>query len=117
MIWQTVSQLWEVAMPRFIEGKNRRKTLLLPECLDDHVTQDNPVRVIDAFIDELDLQALGLTRASLPPREGPATIRPSCSRSISTATCIDCPRGSGGVLMPCRYAKARLSMSSARSKA
>jgi transposase len=63
VIWQTVSQLWEVAMPRFIEGKNRRKTLLLPECLDDHVTQDNPVRVIDAFIDELDLQALGLTRA------------------------------------------------------
>ena len=48
-------------MPRFIEGKSRRKTLLLPECLDDHVTQDNPVRVIDAFIDELDLQALGLT--------------------------------------------------------
>ncbi len=50
-------------MTRFIEGKNRRQTLLLPECLDDYVTPDNPVRVIDAFIDELDLQALGFTRA------------------------------------------------------
>jgi hypothetical protein len=46
-------------MARLIEGKDRRQTLLLPECLDDYVTQDNPVRVIDAFIDELDLQALG----------------------------------------------------------
>ncbi len=50
-------------MARFIEGKDRRQTLLLPECLDDYVTQDNPVRVIAAFIDELDLQALGFTRA------------------------------------------------------
>src|SRR5918997_457806 len=49
-------------MTRFIEGKDRRQTLLLPECLDDYVTQDNPVRVIDAFIDELDLAALGFTR-------------------------------------------------------
>ena len=31
-------------MARFIEGKDRRQTLLLPECLDDYVTQDNPVR-------------------------------------------------------------------------
>ena len=41
-------------MARFIEGKDRRQTLLLPEGLDDYVTQDNPVRVINAFIDELD---------------------------------------------------------------
>ena len=79
-------------MTRFIEGKDRRQTLLLPECLDDYVTQDNPVRVIDAFIDELDLFGLGL-HPRPACRHGPArlTIRPSCSRSISTATCTGCP--------------------------
>jgi len=42
-------------MGRFIEGEDRRQSLLLPESLDDYVTEDNPVRVIEAFIEELDL--------------------------------------------------------------
>ncbi len=63
-------------MARFIEGKDRRQTLLLPECLDDYVTQDNPVRVIDAFIDELDLQALGFTRAQ-PAATGRPAYHPA----------------------------------------
>lgn len=40
---------------------------MLPECLDDFVADDNPVRVVDAFVSERDLQALGfdgLTPAS-----------------------------------------------------
>ena len=44
-------------MKRFVEGEDRRQATLLPECLDDYVTQDNPVRVIEVFIDELDLGA------------------------------------------------------------
>ncbi len=44
----------------------------LPECLDDYVTQDNPVWVIDAFIDELDLWALGFARAQPAATERPA---------------------------------------------
>jgi transposase len=44
---------------RFVEGEDRRQSLLLPECLDDYVTEDNPVRVVEVFIDELDLGALG----------------------------------------------------------
>src|SRR3954447_25937827 len=63
-------------MTRFIEGKDRRQTLLLPECLDDYVTQDNPVRVVDAFIDELDLQALGFTRAQ-PAATGRPAYHPA----------------------------------------
>jgi transposase len=63
-------------MTRFIEGKDRWQTLLLPECLDDYVTQDNPVRVIDAFIDELDLQALGFTRAQ-PAATGRPAYHPA----------------------------------------
>jgi transposase len=46
-------------MGRFVEGEDRRQSLLLPESLDDYVTGDNPVRVVEAFIDELDLGALG----------------------------------------------------------
>src|ERR1700693_5044746 len=46
-------------MGRFVEGEDRRQSFLLPQSLDDYVTEDNPVRVIEVFIDELDLGALG----------------------------------------------------------
>ena len=46
-------------MKRFVEGEDRRQATLLPECLDDYVAPDNPVRIIEAFVDELDLGALG----------------------------------------------------------
>jgi len=46
-------------MKRFIEGEDRQQVALLPECLDDYIGEDNPVRVVDAFVEELDLQAMG----------------------------------------------------------
>jgi transposase len=46
-------------MKRFIEGEDRSQSTLFPEHLDDYIAEDNPVRVIDVFVDELDLQALG----------------------------------------------------------
>jgi transposase len=46
-------------MGRFVEGEDRRQSFLLPASLDDYVTEDNPVRVVEAFIDELDLGTLG----------------------------------------------------------
>src|ERR1700738_4315580 len=46
-------------MKRFVEGEDRAQVTLLPECLDDYVADDNPVRAIDVFIDELDLTGLG----------------------------------------------------------
>ena len=46
-------------MTRFIEGMSRDQVILLPECLDDYVDEDNPVRVVDAFVEMLDLAALG----------------------------------------------------------
>ena len=42
-------------MKRFVEGEDRLQGALLRHCLDDYVTENNPVRVIEAFIDELDL--------------------------------------------------------------
>jgi len=46
-------------MKRFVQGQSRTQTTLLPECLEDYVAEDNPVRVIDAFVDQLDLGQLG----------------------------------------------------------
>src|SRR5262245_18279795 len=46
-------------MKRFIEGVDRAQSLLLPECVEDYVGPDNPVRVVEAFVEQLDLQALG----------------------------------------------------------
>lgn len=46
-------------MKRFVEGVPRGQSTLMPECLDDWVADDNPVRIIDAFVDALDLGGLG----------------------------------------------------------
>ena len=54
-------------MKRFIEGLDRGQGTLFPETLDDLVTDDNPVRVIDVFVDALDLGELGFERVE--PRE------------------------------------------------
>jgi Transposase and inactivated derivatives len=50
-------------MGRFVEGEDRSQSTLLPERLDDYVTEDNPVRVVDVFVDNLDLATLGFDRA------------------------------------------------------
>ena len=50
-------------MKRFIEGEDRTQVTLLPECLDDYIAEDNPVRAVDAFVEELDLKALGFAGA------------------------------------------------------
>jgi transposase len=46
-------------MKRFIEEESRNQITLMPACLDDYIDTDNPVRVIDLFVDELDLDELG----------------------------------------------------------
>ena len=48
-------------MGRFVEGEDRRQGVLLPEYLDEYVSEENPVRVIDVFVDALDLAALGFS--------------------------------------------------------
>jgi transposase len=51
-------------MNRFIEGFDRSQATLFPDRLEDWVDEDNPVRVIDAFVDALDLNGLGFVRAT-----------------------------------------------------
>jgi transposase len=46
-------------MGRFISGLDRSQTTLFPPCVDDWIDGDNPVRVVDAFVDALDLGGLG----------------------------------------------------------
>ncbi len=54
-------------MKRFIEGVDRGQGTLFPERLEDWIAEDNPVRVIDVFVDELDLGGLGFDAIDLRP--------------------------------------------------
>ena len=64
-------------MKRFVEGADRGQSTLLPECLDDWIDESNPVRVIDAFVDALDLAELGFDGV-----EPAATGRPAYHPSV-----------------------------------
>ena len=59
-------------MHRFIDGEDRMQQTLLPNSLEDYVSEENPVRVVEVFIEELDLAALGF--AGMTPA---ATGRPA----------------------------------------
>jgi hypothetical protein len=63
-------------MGRFVEGADRSQTTLLPECLDDFIAEDNPVRIIDAFVEELELPALGFDGAT-PATTGRPSYHPA----------------------------------------
>jgi transposase len=64
-------------MRRFVEGTDRSQATLFPECLEDWICEDNPVRAVDVFVDELDLAELGF--GGLDPE---ATGRPSYHPSV-----------------------------------
>lgn len=63
-------------MSRFVEGQDRQQVTLLPECLDDFIAEDNTVRIVDVFIEELDLVALGFDGAK-PAATGRPSYHPS----------------------------------------
>src|SRR5258708_2258982 len=82
-------------MHRFIDGEDRMQQTLLPNSLEDYVGEENPVRVIEVFIDELDLAALGFFgddtggdgTAGLPSRDAAEDLplRLSQSRAVEPA--------------------------------
>ena len=106
---------------RFVEGQDRAQLMLLPECLDDFVGEDNPVRVVDAFIEELDLALLGFAgivpEATGRPSYHPATLlkiylcwtEPTAKRAMSPR-----PSRSGSTATRFSRAKARASHLSCR---
>jgi transposase len=68
-------------MKRFIQSEDRSQSTLLPECLDDYIAADNPVRVIEVFVDELDLGKLGF-EGSEPKATGRPAYHPSALLKI-----------------------------------
>ena len=63
-------------MKRFVVGESRDQATLFPESLDDYVGEDNPVRVVDVFVDELDLASLGFERVD-PASTGRPAYHPA----------------------------------------
>ena len=65
-------------MTRFVVGEDRNQSTLFPERLEDHLAEDNPVRAIDVFVDELELAGLGFggvePEATGRPAYHPATL-------------------------------------------
>lgn len=59
----------------FVQGVHRNQVVMFPESLDEYVSDDNPVRFIDAFVDSLDLRALGFERA-VPAETGRPPYNP-----------------------------------------
>ena len=64
-------------MKRFVEGIDRGQATLFPECLEDWIDEDNPVRVIDAFVEKLDLSRLGFDGVA-PEATANPHITPLC---------------------------------------
>ena len=63
-------------MKRFIEGECRTQTTLLPDSIDDFITDTNPVRIVDVFVDEIDLGKLGFDGVD-PAATGRPAYHPS----------------------------------------
>src|SRR5215468_1593348 len=65
-------------MKRYVEGEARSQATLFPDALEDYIAEDNPVRVVDVFVDELDLKKLGfdgmVPEATGRPAYHPATL-------------------------------------------
>jgi transposase len=59
-------------MKRYVEGEARSQATLFPDTLEDYIAEDNPVRVVDAFVDELDLRKLGFDGVEPEPTGRPA---------------------------------------------
>ncbi|WP_442919071.1 hypothetical protein [Methylobacterium sp. Leaf118] len=54
-------------MKRFLGSEDRRQTTLRPDCLDDGITADNPARLVDVCVDDLDLGTRGFAGAVPSP--------------------------------------------------
>lgn len=68
-------------MTSFITGENRSQSTLFPETLDDYIHEDNPVRVVDVFVDELDFSELGFKR-TVPSHTGCPAYAPGTMLKI-----------------------------------
>lgn len=86
-------------MSRFVEGQNRSQVTLIPECLDDFIAEDNPVRFVDAFVQELDLTALGF-KGTMSASTGRPSYDPAVFLKIYEG--VETKRLAAAGPLPCR---------------
>lgn len=87
-------------MGRFIEGSDRRQATLLPEAIEDYVGEENPVRVIDAFVEMLDLAALGF-EGVIPEETGRPSYHPATMLRIYVYGYLNQVQSSRGLEREC----------------
>lgn len=73
-------------MAGFIEGVERSQTVLFPDRLEDWISEDALARVVDLFVGEVDLPALGFVRSAAARTGRQGITRPCCSGCSSTDT-------------------------------
>ena len=74
----------------YIQGESRQQQSMFPPTLDDFVPSDHVCRVIEAFVNKLEMGGLGFQRAEPADRVGRGTIPAICSSFICTAICTRC---------------------------
>jgi transposase len=79
-------------MTRFVVGDDRSQSTMFPERLDDYLAEDNLVRAVDVFVDELDLAGLGFVGVEPEATGRPAYHPATLLRFTSTDTSIGCSR-------------------------
>jgi len=75
-------------MKRFVEGTDREQGTLFPECLDDWIDENNPVRVIDAFVETLDLTTCADSYAAYSDEQRWCPLRRIMIRWISDPSSV-----------------------------
>ena len=73
--------LWGIGMKRFIAGESRQQITLRPDCLDDYIAADNPIRLVEVFVGKLDLGAFGFAGA-MPAATGRPAYHPAMLLNI-----------------------------------
>ena len=87
-------------MGRFIEGADRRQATLLPDTIEDYVGEENPVRVVDAFVEMLDLGALGFDGV-IPEETGRPSYHPATLLKIYVYGYLNQVQSSRGLEREC----------------
>ena len=80
-------------MKRFIQGQDRNQSTLFPESLEEYIGEDNTVRVIDAYVDELDLLSMGFERVQ-PKATGRPGYHPSILLKLYIYGYLNCTQSS-----------------------
>lgn len=86
---------------KYMEKWDRNQISMLPECVEDYISEDNPVRVIDAFVDRLDMKAVGYTKAA-PAQTGRPAYDPRDLLKLYIYGYLNRIRSSRRLMLECR---------------